>query len=107
MLLSNERYRPCNALCLFCSVGRVTTILPSSSLTVMALSTCCDNSPFGPFTVTTFLSDTDTDTPVGRAIGAFPILDIFLRVFYLINKRNIKPHHRRSVHGLLYLSSHL
>src|SRR5690606_4073744 len=39
ILFNSERYRPCNDLCFFCSVGRKSTIFPSSSLTVMSRST--------------------------------------------------------------------
>ena len=44
----------------------------------MSGSTFWLSSPRGPFTLTTFLSDTVTVTPAGRFTGNLPILDIVL-----------------------------
>src|SRR6185503_7818179 len=76
MLFTRVRVRPWSCLWVFCSVGRVTTMVPSSRLTVM--SGCSDRLrlPLGPFTVTSRPSIV-TSTPDGTGIGSRPILDMW------------------------------
>src|SRR5215211_6594918 len=72
MLLIRLRVSPWRARCSPRSDGRVTTIEPSSCLTVMARLTRSWSSPLGPLTLTRPVS-TWISTPSGRAIGCFPM----------------------------------
>src|SRR6476661_3777811 len=75
MLLTSVRVRPWSCLCVFCSVGRVTTIEPSSRLTVMSGWSSRESWPLGPLIVTVRPSIV-TSTPAGMAMGRRPIRDI-------------------------------
>src|SRR5262249_38376458 len=55
------------------SVGRFTSITPSSWVISMRTGTCCSSAPSGPFTLTSPLGDTSTVTPLGISIGFRPI----------------------------------
>src|SRR3954471_16823502 len=71
------RVRPCRARCSPRSVGRVTRIWPSSSLTSIARALASESSPLGPFTLTCSAAML-TSTPSGTAMGCFPIRDMGL-----------------------------
>src|SRR3712207_5683770 len=75
MLLTSVRVRPWSCLWCFCSVGRVTTRLPSSRSTVMSGWSSRLSSPLGPFTVSRRPSIV-TSTPAGTAMGRRPIRDM-------------------------------
>src|SRR3954452_21539912 len=75
MLLTSVRVRPWSCLWVFCSVGRVTTSVPSSRLTVMSGWSDRERVPLGPFTVT-FRPSIVTSTPDGTVMGRRPILDM-------------------------------
>src|SRR6476661_3612950 len=75
MLLTSVRVRPWSCLWVFCSVGRVTTIEPSSRLTVMSGWSSRESWPLGPLIVTVRPSIV-TSTPAGMAMGRRPIRDI-------------------------------
>src|SRR6478672_4784360 len=75
MLLTSVRVRPWSCLWVFCSVGRVTTIVPSSRLTVMSGWRARLSVPFGPLTVTVRPSIV-TSTPDGTVMGRRPIRDM-------------------------------
>src|SRR6476619_4892829 len=79
MLLTSVRVRPWSCLWVFCSVGRVTTSVPSSRLTVMSGWSDRDRVPLGPFTVT-FRPSIVTSTPDGTVMGRRPILDMAVRL---------------------------
>src|SRR3954454_214437 len=66
------RVRPWSARCSPRSVGRLTTIVPSSCSTVISRETACSSSPLGPLTRTT-AGSMKTSTPVGTGMGSFPI----------------------------------
>src|SRR4051812_22288388 len=66
------RVRPWSARCSPRSVGRLTTIVPSSCSTDISRETRCSSSPLGPLTRTTSGS-MNTSTPVGTGMGSFPI----------------------------------
>src|SRR3954471_23729760 len=72
MLAIRLRVRPCKARCSPRSVGRVTTICPSSSRTSISRAFCSASSPLGPLTVTCWGSMA-TVTPSGTGMGCFPI----------------------------------
>src|ERR1019366_8525556 len=63
-LLTRARASPCTAAC--ASSGRSATRLPSFCSIVMPDGRCVSSLPFGPWTI----------TPLGIAIGFFPIRDI-------------------------------
>src|SRR5687768_9730837 len=78
MLATSERVSPCRARSSPRSVGRATTSSPSRCSIAMRCGTCCESSPSGPFTMTR-PGESETDTPAGISIGAFPIrLKFFL-----------------------------
>ena len=79
MLLTSVRVSPWSCLWVFCSVGRVTTSVPSSRLTVM--SGCRErlSVPFGPLTVTLRPSIV-TSTPDGTVMGRRPMRDMSYRL---------------------------
>src|SRR6478672_5274389 len=79
MLLTSVRVRPWSCLWVFCSVGRVTTSVPFSRLTVMSGWSDRDRVPLGPFTVT-FRPSIVTSTPDGTVMGRRPILDMAVRL---------------------------
>src|SRR3989441_11615759 len=83
MLATSVRVRPCSALCCASSDGRLTTTVPSSS--VSSISGCSERliSPFGPFTVIRRPSICAV-TPLGSGTGFLPIRDI----------ARLLPHHR-------------
>src|SRR5215218_960836 len=66
------RVRPCSARCSPRSVGRRTTIVPSSCATSMSRSTRSSSSPRTPLTRTASGS-MKTSTPVGTGMGCFPM----------------------------------
>src|SRR3954451_10813620 len=72
MLKMRLRVSPCRARCSPRSVGRLTTIVPSSCSTCISRETRCSSSPLGPFTRTSSGS-MNTSTPVGTGMGSFPI----------------------------------
>src|SRR5215208_6753713 len=72
MLAMSDRVRPCSARCSPRSVGRRTTIVPSSCATSMSRATRSSSSPRVPFTRTSSGS-MKTSTPAGTGIGCFPI----------------------------------
>src|SRR3954451_17095630 len=75
MLFTRVRVSPWSCLWPFCSVGRVTTRLSSSRLTVMSGWRSRLRVPFGPFTVTRRPSIV-TSTVEGTAIGRRPMRDM-------------------------------
>src|SRR5262245_29955990 len=75
MLFTSVRVRPWSCLWVFCSVGRVTTMVPSSWLTAMSGWSERLRVPLGPLTVTVRPSIV-TSTPDGTAMGRRPIRDI-------------------------------
>src|SRR5678816_1433622 len=75
MLFTSVRVRPCSCLWFFCSVGRVTTMVPSAWLTAMSGWSERLRVPLGPFTVTVRPSIV-TSTPDGTAMGRRPIRDM-------------------------------
>src|SRR6478735_1377770 len=75
MLLTSVRVRPWSCLWVFCSVGRVTTIVPSSRLTVMSGWSDRLSVPLGPVTVTLRPSIV-TSTPDGTVMGRRPMRDM-------------------------------
>src|SRR4029079_5507485 len=75
MLLTSVRVRPWSCLCVFCSVGRVTTRRSSSRATVMSGCSSRVSEPLGPLTVTVRPSIV-TSTPDGTVMGRRPIRDI-------------------------------
>src|SRR5919109_2292187 len=75
MLFTRVRVRPWSCLWVFCSVGRTTTIVPSSWLTRISGCSVLVRLPFGPFTVSRRPSIV-TSTPDGTAMGRRPIRDI-------------------------------
>src|SRR5438445_8864177 len=79
MLLTSVRVRPWSCLWVFCSVGRVTTRLPSSRLTVMSGWSARVRVPLGPVTVSRRPSIV-TSTVEGTAMGSRPIRDISFRL---------------------------
>src|SRR6478736_1325933 len=79
MLLTRVRVRPWSCLCIFCSVGRVTTSVPSSRLTVMSGCSARLSEPFGPLTVRLRPSMV-TSTPDGTVMGRRPIRDMSFRL---------------------------
>src|SRR5206468_8349161 len=72
MFAISVRVRPCSARSSPRSLGRVTTIVPSSCWIDMRWGTTWRSSPFGPCTVTR-PGSTVTVTPAGTSIGLFPI----------------------------------
>src|SRR4249919_2985908 len=79
MLLTSVRVSLWSCLWVFCSVGRVTTSVPSSRLTVMSGWSARLSVPFGPVTVTLRPSIV-TSTPDGTAMGRRPIRDMSFRL---------------------------
>src|SRR3954464_7977651 len=75
MLLTRVRVRPWSCLWVFCSVGRVTTSVPSSRLRVMSGWRARLSVPFGPLTVT-WRPSIVTSTPDGTGMGRRPIRDM-------------------------------
>src|SRR6187397_2375082 len=75
MLLTSVRVSPCSCLWVFCSVGRVTTRVPSSLLTVMSGWSWRLRVPLGPLTVSCRPSIV-TSTVAGTVMGRRPIRDI-------------------------------
>src|SRR3954464_10322676 len=75
MLLTRVRVRPWSCLWVFCSVGRVTTSVPSSRLTVMSGWRARLSVPFGPLTVT-LRPLIVTSTPDGTGMGRRPMRDM-------------------------------
>src|SRR3954449_7685886 len=75
MLLTRVRVSPWSCRCVFCSVGRETTIEPSSRLTVISGWSSRVRVPFGPFTVTRRPSIV-TSTVDGTVMGKRPIRDM-------------------------------
>src|SRR4249920_1528039 len=72
MLATRVRESPWRARCGPRSVGRVTTSVPSDSLTRIGSTTVWRSSPFGPATVT-FCPEMSTETPSGRGIDVRPM----------------------------------
>src|SRR5215218_5951329 len=72
MLAIRLRVRPCSARSSPRSVGRLTTIVPSSCSICMRAGTCWVTSPRGPFTITR-PGESETDTPAGSSMGCLPI----------------------------------
>src|SRR3954453_4841201 len=72
MFAISERVSPCRARWSPRSVGRLTTIVPSSCSTVMSRDTRSSSSPRVPLTRTTSGS-MNTSTPAGTGMGCFPI----------------------------------
>src|SRR6478672_13242047 len=79
MLLTSVRVSPWSCLWVFCSVGRVTTMVPSSRLTVMSGCRARLRLPFGPVTVTVRPSMV-TSTPDGTVMGRRPMRDMSSRL---------------------------
>src|SRR6187200_3025055 len=78
MLAIRVRDSPCRDLLSRSSLGRATSMTPSSPrLTVIGAATLWLRVPFGPFTVTR-RSSTATSTPDGTGMGSLPIRDISL-----------------------------
>src|SRR4029079_4596446 len=75
MLFTSVRVRPWRCLWVFCSVGRVTTRLSSSRLTLMSGCSSRVRVPLGPFTVSRRPSIV-TSTVEGTAMGRRPIRDM-------------------------------
>src|SRR4029079_14787796 len=75
MLFTSVRVRPWSCLWVFCSVGRVTTRLSSSRLTLMSGCSSRVRVPLGPFTVSRRPSIV-TSTVEGTAMGRRPIRDM-------------------------------
>src|SRR3954468_3613743 len=73
MLANSDRVRPCNARFCRSSLGRSTTMLPSSWRTVISPGSSRWSEPCGPLTATT-RPLTCTSTPDGTVIGDRPIL---------------------------------
>src|SRR5438094_889874 len=72
MLATSERVRPCRARCSPRSVGRLTTIWPSSCSTTMSRGMRSWSSPLGPFTRTR-PDSIETVTPSGTGMGCLPM----------------------------------
>src|SRR5262252_936541 len=72
MFATSVRVRPCSDRSGPRSVGRVTTMRPSSCSMPMRVGTTWRSSPFGPCTVTR-PGSTVTVTPAGTSLGRFPI----------------------------------
>src|SRR6187549_3671866 len=79
MLLTSVRVSPCSCLWVFCSVGRVTTRVPSSRLMVMSGWRARLSVPFGPLTVT-WRPSIVTSTPDGTGMGRRPIRDMSIHL---------------------------
>src|SRR5262245_54363464 len=79
MLFTSVRVRPWSCLWVFCSVGRVTTIEPSSLETAMSGWSVRLRVPLGPLTVTLRPSIV-TSTPDGTVMGRRPIRDMPARL---------------------------
>src|SRR3954467_90209 len=78
MLAIRVRVRPCSDLLSRSSLGRTTSMAPSSARpTVIGAATLWLRLPLGPFTVTS-LSASVTSTPDGTAMGSLPIRDMLL-----------------------------
>src|SRR4029079_5490264 len=75
MLLTSVRVSPWSCLWVFCSVGRVTTRVPSSRLIVMSGWRARLSVPFGPLTVT-WRPSIVTSTPDGTGMGRRPMRDM-------------------------------
>src|SRR5262245_46333760 len=73
MFAMSVRVKPCSARSSPRSVGRVTTIVPSSCSICIRCGTCCCSVPSGPATDTR-PGSTETVTPAGTSIGLLPIL---------------------------------
>src|SRR6266850_1166777 len=79
MLLTRVRVRPWSCLWVFCSVGRVTTRLSSSRLTLMSGCSSRVRVPLGPLTVSRRPSIV-TSTVEGTAMGRRPMRDMSFRL---------------------------
>src|SRR5882757_3910107 len=79
MLLTRVRVSPWSCLWVFCSVGRVTTSVSASRLTVISGWSARLRVPLGPVTVTLRPSIV-TSTPDGTAMGRRPIRDMSSRL---------------------------
>src|SRR5215218_578334 len=75
MLATSVRLRPCSARCSGWSLGRSTTMAPSSRRTITSLCRRRLSSPLGPFTLTV-LPSSAMSTPAGIEMGLLPIRDI-------------------------------
>src|SRR5215207_202625 len=79
MLFTRVRVRPWSCLWVFCSVGRVTTMVPSSWLTDMSGCRARLRVPLGPLTVT-WRPSIVTSTADGTGMGRRPIRDMVDRL---------------------------
>src|SRR5688500_20187974 len=79
MLFTRVRVRPWSCLWVFCSVGRVTTMVPSSWLTDMSGCRARLRVPLGPLTVT-WRPSIVTSTADGTGLGRRPIRDMVDRL---------------------------
>src|SRR5918995_241416 len=79
MLFTRVRVRPWSCLWVFCSVGRVTTMVPFSWLTEMSGCRARLRVPLGPFTVT-WRPSIVTSTADGTGMGRRPIRDMVDRL---------------------------
>src|SRR5688572_136500 len=79
MLFTRVRVRPWSCLWVFCSVGRVTTMVPSSWLTDMSGCRARLRVPLGPLTVT-WRPSIVTSTADGTGMGRRPIRDMVTRL---------------------------
>src|SRR5262245_28068263 len=73
MFATSVRVRPWRARSSPRSVGRFTSITPSSCVISMRTGTRCSSAPRGPLTLTTPPGETSTVTPLGTSIGLRPI----------------------------------
>src|SRR5688500_2711229 len=79
MLFTRVRVRPWSCLWVFCSVGRVTTMVPSSWLTDISGCRARLRVPLGPLTVT-WRPSIVTSTADGTGMGRRPIRDMVDRL---------------------------
>src|SRR5918994_7300574 len=79
MLFTRVRVRPWSCLWVFCSVGRVTTMVPSSWLTEMSGCRARLRVPLGPLTVT-WRPSIVTSTAEGTGMGSRPMRDMVYRL---------------------------
>ena len=78
MFAMRVRVSPCNDLLSRSSLGRATSMGPSSDrLTVIGGATVWLSDPLGPLTVTS-RSATWTSTPDGTVIGSLPMRDMLI-----------------------------
>src|SRR5262245_2641745 len=74
-LATRARVRPCSARCWRVSSARLNTTAPLSTAQVMPGGRGLASDDF-PFSTSTVFPCTLTETPAGRTIGCFPILDM-------------------------------